>query len=171
MGSNIEMVTNNKSNIILIGMPSSGKTTIGNILSTKLKKNFVDTDNLIKLSQNLELKDIVKEFGQGHFLKVQENEILSLSAENSVIATGGSVIYGNKSMEYLKSIGKIIYLMVSIEELKARIQPDRRLARNTGQSFEHLYYERVPLYEKYSDYTINCSNKTAEDIATVIMQL
>jgi len=166
---NKDIIKNDKNNIILVGMPSSGKSTIGSILAQKLNMNFIDTDYLIRESQKMDLKDIVNAFGHEHFLKIQENEILRLNAENSIIATGGSVIYGKKSMTYLKNMGNIVYLMLSIEELAARIASGRRFAKNAGQSFTELYYERVPLYEKYSDIIVNCSNKEIDVIVNEII--
>lgn len=158
----------NKSNIVLIGMPGSGKSTIGARLADVLGMSFVDTDSVIRQAEKKDLKDIVNEMGLNSFLKIQEDNILKLKVKDSVIATGGSVIYSNNLMTYLRKDGVVIYLKVDISELMERIGPDRRFARNREQSFVDLYNERLPLYDKYSDITIDCSNK---DISKVIDEI
>ena len=166
-----EMKKNSKSNIVLIGMPSSGKSTIGRVLAKKLNASFIDTDNLLRESQKMELRDIVINFGHEYFLKVQEEEILRLDAENSVIATGGSVIYSENAMNHLRKLGYIVYLQIHIDELMKRIKSGRRFAKKKDQSFEELYNERVPLYEKYSDFIVNCTGKSVEDNADDIIKM
>ncbi|MDP4091969.1 MAG: shikimate kinase [Bacillota bacterium] len=155
-------------NIVLIGMPSSGKTTIGKLLAKKHEMAFVDTDQLIREQENRELSEIVNTQGLDAFLRIQENLVTGLELDNSIISTGGSVVYGEYSMSHLKTLGKIIYLEVEFEELERRITTKRRFARNREQSFHDLYLERVPLYRKYADAIINCSGKTADDIAMEI---
>lgn len=158
-----------KSNLILIGMPSSGKTTIGKPLSVKLNKSFIDTDAVIKERENKALRDIVNQDGLKRFLEIQEEVILDLKLENYVIATGGSVVYGDASMQHLKQMGKVIYLKIAIEELEKRITTERRFARNKEQSFEDIYNERNPLYKKYADIVIDCNGKSVENLIEEIM--
>ncbi|MDF2524147.1 MAG: aroK [Clostridiales bacterium] len=153
-----------KSNIILIGMPSSGKTTIGQPLASELSKLFIDTDAVIKDRENKALRDIVNDDGLKRFLEIQEEVILGMNLKNYVVATGGSVIYGDASMRCLKQIGTVIYLKIAIDELEKRITTERRFARNQGQSFKDLYNERSPLYEKYADIVIDCNEKSIEEI-------
>lgn len=162
---------NSKNNIILIGMPSSGKSTVGKVLAKKLNVDFIDTDCLLRKSQGMDLRDIVINFGHEHFLKLQEEEILKLVTENSIIATGGSVVYSENAMKHLSSIGNIVYLQIDIDELTTRIKSGRRFAKRSEQSFEELYYERVPLYEKYSDCSINCTGKSVKIIADEIFDI
>jgi len=154
-----------KRNIILIGMPSAGKSTIGMKLAEILGMDFADTDALILEKAGKPLKSIVMEEGLEAFLALQEKTILGMSRENQVIATGGSVIYSSASMEHLKRGGTVIFLELTYEELEERITPDRRFARNDGQSFRDLYRERDPLYRKYADWIIPCSGKSVEEIA------
>ncbi len=164
-----EAENNLKSNIILIGMPSSGKSTIGKSLAEKLNADFIDTDNLLRESQKKELREIVIKYGHEYFLKVQEEEILKLEVENSVIATGGSVVYSENIMNHLRNMGYIVYLQIQIDELMKRINSERRFAKKKDQSFEELYNERVPLYEKYADFIVNCTNKNIDAIVDAII--
>jgi len=159
-----------KSNIVLIGMPSSGKSTVGKYLSRITGRVFVDTDALIKQRENRELKSIVIEDGLERFLEIQKTVILELNEKNLVISTGGSVIYNSDSMEYLKRDGVVVFLKLGLEEIRKRLEEGRRFARTEGQSFEELYNERMPLYRKYADISIECSGKSVEDIAEIIIQ-
>lgn len=161
----------NKTNIVLIGMPSSGKSTIGTQVAEKLGMNFIDTDHIIKQRENKPLKDIVIEEGHWKFLEKQEAAILDLNLEHHVIATGGSVVFGDASMNHLKKGGIIVFLMLSYLEIELRVTPERRFARESGKSLLDLYNERMPLYEKYADLTVNCSNKSVEEIVNEIDDL
>ncbi|AEV68439.1 shikimate kinase [Acetivibrio clariflavus] len=149
-------------NIVLIGMPSSGKSTIGKPLSKELNMQFIDTDSLIFEREKRALKDIVNEDGLERFLQIQENIILEIDAENHVISTGGSVVYNARAMEHLKKDGYVVFLDVKLDEINSRLKSGRRFARNPNQSFEDLYKERLPLYQKYANITIDCSNKSVE---------
>ena len=122
-------------NIVLIGMPSSGKTTVGKPLSKKMGMGFVDTDKLILDREKKPLRDIVIEDGLDKFLSIQEKIVLDLNVENHVISTGGSIVYNEKAMEHLKKFGFIVYLKLGIDELEKRITTERRFARNKEQSF------------------------------------
>ncbi len=156
-------------NIILIGMPSSGKSTIGKPLSKALEMHFIDTDGLIFDREKRQLKDIVNEDGLEKFLEIQENVILEISADNHVISTGGSVIYNKKAMEHLKKDGFVVFLDVKLDEINNRLEGGRRFARNKNQSFEDLYKERLPLYLKYADSKIDCTNKNVDSIIKEII--
>lgn len=162
--------------IILIGMPGAGKSTIGVLLAKYLGKNFVDTDILIQNKTGERLQTIVNERGYLALRKIEEDVLLDLQLSNDVVATGGSVVYSEKAMAHLERQGRVVYLQVSLEELTRRVSnlDDRGLACKPGQSFEDLYNERVPLYERYGQVTISCDGKTAEaivlEIATIIEQ-
>jgi shikimate kinase len=142
-------------------MPGSGKSTIGAGLAAKLGRSFVDTDSIIQQTEKMVLKDIVNERGLDTFLKIQELHILNLKVKDSVIATGGSVIYSSNSINHLKKDGVIVYLKLEIDELIERLEPGRRFARSKEQSFIDLYMERLPLYDRFSDITVDCSGKDA----------
>lgn len=158
----------NKTNVVLIGMPSSGKSTVGKRLSCELKMEFVDTDTIIREKEKRELREIVNTDGLQRFLKIQEEAILNLDLGGHVIATGGGVIYGEASMEHLKKLGTVIYLDTELSVIEERIAEGRRFARNQGQSFADLYNERVPLYKKYADITVFCTGKGVEEICNEI---
>lgn len=159
----------NKPNIVLIGMPGSGKSTVGKSLALILNYDFIDTDLLIRELEGRELRDIVNRDGLEYFLSIQEKVILELDIKRSVIATGGSVIYSSLSMGHLKKSGTTIYLKNSFEILAQRAGTNRRLARSKGQSLEDVFEEREPLYRDYADLTIDCSDKKPEDLALEII--
>jgi shikimate kinase len=157
-----------KKNIILIGMPSSGKSTIGISLAQQLAMKFVDTDMLICQNENRSPKDIVNSEGLESFLKIQESNIISLNENGCVIATGGSVVYSDASMKHLGNNGVVVYLEIGLEEVEKRVTAGRRFARKENQSFTDIYYERVPLYQKYADIIIDCSGKNVEELVLEI---
>lgn len=157
-----------KSNIVLIGMPGSGKSTVGKALADKLKRDFVDTDSIIREMEGIDLRDIVEKYGMAVFLKRQELHLLNLKVKDNIIATGGSVIYSPNLMDYFKKDGIIVFLKQDYEELRLRLEPGRRLARNREQSFMDLYNERLPIYSKFSDITIECSDKKVEQLVNHI---
>ena len=161
----------NKSNIIMIGMPSSGKTTVGSLLSESTGKSFLDTDHLLQSITGLSPKDYVSNYGLDNFLEVQEKVILDLTVENSIIATGGGVIYNKEAMEHLKSNGIVVYLRTDFEVLENRVSKDRKLARKDGKSFYDTYLERVPLYENYCDIVIECKEKLSSEISQEILNI
>ncbi|NLP13242.1 MAG: shikimate kinase [Clostridium sp.] len=157
--------------IVLIGMPGSGKTTVGQPLSQALGMSFIDTDNIILEKENKPLKDIVAHDGLERFLEIQEQILLKLDLHNRVISTGGSVVYNKDAMEFLKKNGIVIYLKQNLKELENRLAPERRLARNSQQSFADIYAEREPLYEKFADITIDCCKKGVQSIVAEIASI
>ncbi|HIQ73807.1 MAG TPA: shikimate kinase [Candidatus Cottocaccamicrobium excrementipullorum] len=146
-----------KPNITLIGMPSSGKSTIGVLLAKRLGYSFVDVDIVIQEKEGRLLKEIIAQEGMEGFLKVEERVNAELDVRKSVIAPGGSVIYGEKAMEHLKEISEVVYLKMSYEEMEKRIGNvvDRGVALKPGFTLRDLYNERVPLYEKYADIVVD----------------
>ena len=145
-----------KSNITLIGMPASGKSTIGVLLAKRLGYSFVDVDIVIQEETGKLLKEIIEEQGTEGFLKVEEINS-RLDVTRSVIAPGGSVIYGPAAMEHLKKISTVVYLKLDYPELEQRLGDlkDRGVALKNGMTLMDLYRERVPLYEKYADITVD----------------
>lgn len=146
-----------KSNITLIGMPASGKSTIGVLLAKRLGYSFVDVDIVIQEETGKLLKEIIEEQGTEGFLKVEEEINSQLDVARSVIAPGGSVIYGPAAMEHLKKISTVVYLKLDYSELEQRLGDlkDRGVALKNGMTLMDLYQERVPLYEKYADITVD----------------
>lgn len=146
-----------KQNITLIGMPASGKSTVGVLLAKRLGYTFVDVDILIQSQENRLLKEIIAEEGLEGFLEVENRVNASLDTDHAVIAPGGSVIYGKEAMEHLKEISTIVYLKLSYEEVEKRLGnlTDRGVVLKEGMTLLDLYRERVPYYEKYADITVD----------------
>lgn len=163
----------NSENIILIGMPGSGKSTCGVICAKMLLKNFYDTDLLIQNIEGMSLQQILEEKGEDYFTRKEEEAICSLDIKATVIATGGSVIYSDRAMKHLKSLGKIIYLRLDFDEMKRRISnlETRGVLLKEGESLEQMYKNRLPLYEKWADAAVDCGNQTAERTASMISQI
>lgn len=155
-----------KDNIILIGMPSCGKSTVGVVLAKVLGYRFVDSDLVIQEFTGKLLSDIIDEKGLEAFNEIENRVNTSLDYHKAVIATGGSVIYGKEAMEHLQSIGTIVYLELPFETLCERIGDltARGVSIKEGQSFRELYEERRPLYEKYADITVHGENLSIREM-------
>ena len=155
-----------KDNIILIGMPGAGKSTVGVVLAKALGYNFVDSDLVIQKETGKRLFEIIDEVGIDEFLNIENRINAAISVEKSVVATGGSVIYGEEAMEHLKSIGKVIYLKTDYESLEMRLGNllKRGVAIRSRNTLLDLYNERVPLYEMYADITIDTKNKGIREV-------
>jgi len=153
-------------NIILIGMPGAGKSTVGVILAKTLGMKFIDTDIAIQENAGKLLQDIIDAKGPAAFLKTEEATILSLNFHNAVIATGGSVVFSERAMKHLKSKGIVIYLKISFDEMKSRLNniTTRGIVLIAGQSLRDMYDQRIPLYETYADITIDCSKGDFETV-------
>lgn len=145
-----------KNNLIFIGMPAVGKSTVGIVVAKRLGMNFIDADLLIQEEENKLLREIIEEVGQDGFLKIENRVNAGIKAQNSVISPGGSVIYCEDAMKHFKEIGTIVYLKASYQTIKRRIHnPKKRgVVLREGQSFRDLYNERVPYFEKYADITV-----------------
>ena len=162
-----------KDNIVLIGMPGAGKSTVSVVLAKKLGKNFLDSDLVIQEKTGKLLHEIISESGIDEFNRIEDSINASLNVSNTIIATGGSVIYGHNAMEHLKSIGKIFYLKLSFAEIEERLGDlkKRGVVLRDGQDLKSLYEERVPLYEKYADVTIECDGKMLREVVEEIASL
>ena len=144
---------NTRDNIVLIGMPGVGKSTVGVILAKVLGYQFVDADLVIQQQEGKLLREIIEEVGTEGFIQVENRVNAGLECSKTIIATGGSVIYGKEAMEHLKEIGTVVYLEVSFPTLEKRLSDikGRGVVLKEGQTLYDLYEERTPLYEKYAD--------------------
>ncbi|MBQ2952294.1 MAG: shikimate kinase [Clostridia bacterium] len=145
-------------NLILIGMPGCGKSTVGVVLAKALGMDFIDSDLVIQKAEGMRLSQIIEERGDEGFREVENRVNAHLTAENSIIATGGSVVYGEEAMRHLKQLGTVIYLQLSCEAIQERLGDlhARGVSIRPGWTLRDLYNERVPLYEKWADITIDC---------------
>lgn len=162
-----------KNNIILIGMPAAGKSTLGVLLAKVLGKKFIDTDLLIQEKENMLLQSIINEKGLEEFKKIEEKTILESELDNAIISTGGSVVYYQSVMERLRKKGTIIYLALGYETIEERLNNihTRGLVLEKGYSLRDLYNERLPLYKKYEDMTVDCEGLDVEENVEKIIDL
>ena len=159
-------------NITLIGMPGAGKSTIGVVLAKVLGYQFLDSDLLIQKQEKRRLSEIIEEEGYKGFKDVENRVNASIEAENTVIATGGSVVYCEEAMEHLKSIGTVVYLKLSLNALSKRLGnlKGRGVLLREGQTLTNLYEERTPLYEKYADIVIDEEGKDLEASLEILLK-
>ena len=158
-------------NIVLIGMPGSGKSTVGSVLSKLIGYRFLDTDFVIQNMEGKVLQDIIDEDGLPVFVTAEEKALCSVYCDDTVIATGGSAIYSERGMKHLSANSKIVYLKLDISEIKARLSniATRGVAGAKEKSIEEIFEERKPLYEKYADYTVDCSGgEVAENALKIV---
>lgn len=159
-------------NVILIGMPGAGKSTIGIVLAKVLGYDFLDSDLLIQKEEGKLLWQIMETEGTDGFNRIEERVNSQIEVDHCVIATGGSVIYGPKAMEHLRSIGTVVYLKVSCAILEERLGDltKRGVVFRPGQTLLDLYKERVPLYEKYAHITVNVGHKNVQKSVAALEQ-
>lgn len=157
-------------NIILIGMPGAGKSTVGVVLAKSMGYSFLDSDLLIQEQEGKLLHEIIEEKGLEGFEEVENRVNASIVTVSTVIATGGSAVYGKEAMEHLKGIGKVVYLRLPYREISRRLGDlsQRGVAIREGQTLKGLYEERVPLYEKYADLIIDCKGLQIRDVVRQI---
>lgn len=161
-------------NIVLIGMPASGKSTTGVILAKILCYDFLDTDLLIQQRTGRGLQEIIDTDGIEAFNAIEQSVILTVQAERTVIATGGSVVYGEQAMEHLRAGGKVVYLKLGCEQIERRLDNilTRGVVMSPGQTLRDVYNERIALYEKYADVTADADTDSIERTAeNIIRQL
>ena len=161
-----------KTNLVLIGMPGAGKSTVGVVLAKKLGYYFLDSDLVIQEREQRLLHEIIAQEGLQGFLEIENRINASLNAEHSIIATGGSVIYGTEAMAHFKQIGTVIYLKLSYEAIENRLGDlrERGVALKEHQTLAQLYAERTPLYEQYADIIIDCEELVLREVVEQIIQ-
>ena len=159
-------------NIVLIGMPGSGKTTVGTYLSELIGYGYIDSDSVIIAREGMRLNEIIAKKGRETFLDIEAKVNAELCANRCVIATGGSVIYRDYAVKALKKLGQVVYLKLSCAELLKRLGDlkERGVAIKDGYSFEDLYNERAPLYEAAADIIVDLNGKTVEEAAKKIAE-
>lgn len=160
-------------NVVLIGMPGAGKSTVGVLLAKSLGMAFEDTDLLIQQQDGRRLQSIIAEDGVQRFLEIEANVVEALQLKNTVIATGGSVVYSDRAMHHLKEDGLVIYLRLEYKELEKRItnMATRGIAIGSHQTLYSLYCERIPLYEKYADIIVDSSTSSVEETLKRILEV
>ena len=160
-----------KKNIVLIGMPGAGKSTIGVLLAKSLNYDFLDADLVIQQQYNKKLYEIINEVGIDEFLEIENNVIFGIERCGTVIATGGSAVYGKNAMKHLKDKGIVVYLKLSCVEIINRISniTTRGIAMKKGKTIFDIYEERVPLYELYADITIDAENLSIEETVSKVV--
>ena len=162
-----------KENIVLIGMPGAGKSTVGVVLAKRLGLSFLDSYLVIQEREGCILHEIIEKEGLDGFNEIENQVNASIDVKRTIIATGGSVVYGHEAMAHLKEIGTVLYLKLPETELQKRLGDlnQRGVAIKEGQSLHSLYQERIPLYEKYADITIDCSGREIRDCVSEINRL
>ncbi len=160
----MEIEKRDRKNVILIGMPAVGKSTLGVILAKRLGFAFTDTDLLIQTGEGESLSSIIEKRGTQQFCELEAHYILQLSLEATVIATGGSAVYRSEAMAHLKNLGYIVFLDIGLTPLAERLREmdGRGVVRQPGQTLDQLYAERRPLYQRYAQITVDCTHCTPE---------
>lgn len=165
--------TGSVNNIILIGMPGVGKSSIGVILAKELGMQFLDSDLLIQQKEKQLLREILEQDGVDGFLRIEEEVNASIETERAVIATGGSAVYSEKAMRHLREIGTVVYLKLEYEPLSHRLGNlhNRGVVLREGQTLRDLYEERAALYEKYADFIVDEADKDMEETLAAVIRM
>jgi shikimate kinase len=161
-----------KQNLILIGMPGAGKSTIGVLLAKRLGVSFLDTDILMQTGEGCYLQETIADHGLDGFRNIEERYLLSVPPDCGVVATGGSAVYSRKAMAHLKFLGRAVYLQIDLVPLKDRLGnlDERGVLRMPGQTIDMLYAERCPLYERFADMTITTAGVTPDQVVTQVLR-
>lgn len=161
-----------KTNIVLLGMPGSGKSTVGVLLAKGLGMRFLDTDLLIQEQEGRLLSEIIAQEGIEQFIEIENEVNKGVVVQNSVIAPGGSAIYGEEAMEHFREIAEVVYLKLSYRSVAKRLGDlkKRGVVFRPGQTLKELYKERCPLYEKYADYIVECDGKKIGETLELVKQ-
>lgn len=162
-----------ESNITLIGMPGSGKSTVGVVVAKMLCMTFIDADLVIQNNEKKRLHKIIEEIGNDKFLKLENDTLASLKVHNSIIATGGSAVFGEEAMAHLKKTSTVVYIKVPYDSLQKRLKSlkKRGVIFEEGQTLQNIYDIRTPLYEKYADIVVESNNEVdVQDTAMKIIE-
>ena len=161
-----------KQNLILIGMPGAGKSTVGVLLAKRLGVSFLDTDILIQAGEGCYLQDIITQKGVDGFRAIEERYLLVVPSDCGVVATGGSAVYSHSAMRHLRSLGPVVYLQIDLAPLRRRLGnlDERGVLRRPGQTIEMLHAQRRPLYEKYADITVSVSEGTPDQVVSAVFR-
>ena len=153
-------------NITLIGMPGAGKSTVGVVLAKRMGMDFIDTDLIIQKEYNKTLAEIINEKGIEEFKKVENDVISKLELDNTIIATGGSAVYGKEAMKHLRDISKVVYIELSEENIEDRLGDlnERGVVLEDGETLQELYDERIPLYKKYAHIIVNADDMVLREV-------
>ncbi len=167
----LELPVSKDKNIVLLGMPGAGKSTVGVLLAKRTARGFVDTDVLIEVRESLLLQEIIEQSDYLNLRRIEQEVLLGLHIHRYVIATGGSAAYSEKSMKHLKKDGIVIFLDVPYEELERRIHnfDQRGIACPSGMSLKDIYEERLPLYRQWADLTLACGQSGHEQVVEELM--
>lgn len=159
-------------NIVLIGMPGVGKSTVGVLLAKALGRYFIDTDVYMQAIQGRSLQEMIDRNGLTWFLEAEEDYVLCLDETNAVIATGGSVVYSETAMHYLKTRGVVVHLDLPVEQIEERLRNlrTRGVVMEPGQTIRSLYEQRQPLYGRYAEVTVDCRDRNHDDLVTAIIE-
>jgi len=162
----------NDTNIVLIGMPAVGKSTVGVLLAKATSRDFIDTDVYIQAREGRSLQEIIDREGLEEFCRIEARHVLSLACRGKVMATGGSVVYSAAAMKHLGGGGVIVHLTLDLPAIKKRLTnlDSRGVVMAPGKTLDLLYKERLPLYREYADCTVNCRGKTHEEIVAEIIK-
>ena len=158
-------------NFILIGMPGSGKSTLGKLLANSIHAAFLDTDDIIMDTYGCDLMHLIDQYGVEGFITLESEILQQVQTENTIIATGGSAIYSDAAMQHLKQIGTVIYLKRELSEIAAQVGnlTTRGVVCRNANNLAELYAERCPLYEKYADVVVSLDGKSVEQAAAEIV--
>lgn len=153
-------------NITLIGMPGAGKSTVGVVLAKRMGMDFIDTDLIIQKEYNKTLAEIINEKGIEEFKKVENDVISKLELDNTIIATGGSAVYGKEAMKHLRDISKVVYIELTEENIEDRLGDlnERGVVLEDGETLQELYDERIPLYKKYAHIIVNADDMVLREV-------
>lgn len=159
-------------NIILIGMPGSGKSTVGVLLAKALGFDFIDTDLALQQREGTLLQNIINERGTDVFLDLEQAAICSVQCKNAIVSPGGSCVCREQSMAHLKKLGRIVYLRLPLEEVETRLNniSTRGIAMEPGQTMKDLYDYRTPLYEQWADVTVDCAGQSLEETVSAVLR-